>query len=71
MRINLVLHLETTEKQAAELQGILRFATQSSRPARCEFIEPLKSLLNQIDITGVSEESNVIIDCGNADSSNN
>lgn len=67
MRINVVLHMDASEAQAAELQGILRFATQSSRPARCEFIEPLKQLLNQIKITGISEETNAVIDCGNAE----
>ena len=67
MKINVVLHMDASEAQAAELQGILRFATQSSHPARCEFIKPLKQLLNQIEITGISEETNVVIDCGNAE----
>lgn len=67
MKINVILHMDASEAQAAELQSILRFATQSSRPARCEFVKPLKQLLNQIEITGIGEETNAVIDCGNAE----
>lgn len=67
MELKVVLHLDATEEQAAELQEVLRFATQSSRPARCEFIEPLKNLLHNINITGISKETDVVIDCGNAE----
>ena len=70
MKVNVTLHLDVSEHQVAELQGLLRFATQSSQPGRCAFIEPLHSLLTQMNINSGESEFNAQIDCGNAETSN-
>jgi hypothetical protein len=76
MKIKIILHLNASDAEAAELQGIIRQATQSAAPGKCSYIPVLRKLLNKITIDGVDTDqdtgheislANVTIDGGNAE----
>lgn len=74
MKINIILHMDATDAEAAELQGIIRQATQSAAPGKCSYIPVLRKLLNKITIDGVdssdSEGHEVLIANANIDGGN-